>query len=128
MRKVNQKRVEIMQKHFKSTDCSMVVCDVLRKCLKNWPSYIESGVCRQKGCLSKKSELPVAVVTVNREDFNNDLANLHRAIHNNFPENPQCQKCRKPLTDFSRTFGHHVFIEVIFKEKFKLLYIISSKN
>lgn len=114
MRTINKKRAELVYKEYGSGNCAIVVTDQIKRYLKNTPSYIETGVCLRKGCLSAKNELNFPLITLNNDVFDNNFGNLAQSVSTNFPSSPQCAKCRQPLTNFERIFGDSIFIEVIF--------------
>lgn len=112
MKKVNNLRAQWIYNEYGPGDSSIVVTDVLKKFLSSCPSIIETGKCNQKGCLSKEHKFAVPVVSISDEVFNDNMANLKSAILANFPSENSCKKCRKPLAEFQRVFGCHLFIEV----------------
>lgn len=114
MRTINKKRAELVYNEHRSSDCAVVVTDIIQRFLKNLPSYIETGACLRKGCLSAKRESNHPLITLNNEVFDHNFNNLAQAILTNFPSATRCSKCRQPLTNCERTFGDSIFIEVIF--------------
>lgn len=112
MKRINNLRAQCIHNEYGSGDSSIVVTDVLKKFLSSCPSITETGKCNQKGCLSKEHKFVVPVVSISDDVFDNNMTNLKSAILANFPSENLCKKCRKPLAEFQRDYGCHLFIEV----------------
>lgn len=67
------------------------------------PSYFENECCT----ISVRSH---PIIYSNHEILKDDLSNIAHAIESNFPEIPNCTRCKKP--EYQRHFGNHVLIEV----------------
>lgn len=115
MRTINKMRAALVYNEYGSSECGNIVTEIIQRFLKNFPSYIETGVCLRKGCNSAKNECNYPLITINNQIFDNNFENLAEAISTNFPGSPQCTRCRHPLTNFERTFGASIFIEVRFQ-------------
>lgn len=112
MKQVNKQRATLIYNEYKNGECSTLVSDVMRRFLKNFPSIIEEGVCKRKGCASRSFNHNVPVLEINETEFNGNMANLEKAVMTNFPTENLCQKCRQKYHRFERTCGDHLFIEV----------------
>lgn len=112
MKSINNLRAALIYEHYKSANCSIVVTDIMKKYLGMCPSLGETGICKQKGCMSKKYEKTIEILSINNDKFDDNFANLEEALSENFPKENFCSKCRKPYEEFSRKYGHHIFIEV----------------
>lgn len=113
MRTINRMRAELVYKDYGLNDCEIHVTNQIKMFLKITPSYIETGVCLRKGCLSAKYEANFPLITMNNQVFDNSFGNLIQAILTAFPDSPQCPRCRHSLTNFERFFCDSIFIEVI---------------
>lgn len=112
MKTINKMRAELIHHEYGSGNCEIVVTDVIRKFMKNTPSYIETGDCSRKGCLFAKREIKFPLIILNNEVFANNMDNLTQAILANFSESLNCPKCRHPLSNFERIFNDGIFIEI----------------
>lgn len=112
MKHLYKLRAKLICREYKGGNCSIVVSDVLRRYLKEYPSITERGTCKKKGCSSKNFELQVPTVGLNSSEFDGKMMNLEKAITANFPSSNLCRKCRQPYNSFERTFNNHLFIEV----------------
>lgn len=115
MKKMNKLRAELICSEYTDGICSIAVTDILQRFLKNCPSIIERGQCRQKGCTSRNHDFNLPVLGMNEVEFNGNFINLVKAVISNFPNENKCRKCRKPYHSFERICGHHLFIEVILR-------------
>lgn len=101
---INRLRASILSTYV-SGNAATVISSIVRNYLKDEPSYRET-ICSAH--CNKIKSFPVVVLN---ESFDNNFANLSRAIVENFPHITKCSRCRKETT-FQRTFNEHVFIEV----------------
>lgn len=113
MKQVNRLRAILIHSEYKSGDCSIVATDIMRRYLKDFPSVIEKGTCKKKGCASKTFEFNLPIVGLNEEELDGKIINLEKAVMANFPTENICRKCRQPYHTYERTCGDHLFIEVV---------------
>lgn len=128
MKDLNRKRAELIFNEYGSGECSIVVTDILKRCLKNLPSLVEYKTCKQKGC-PKNTAYSLPVLGLDLTIFVNNMNNLEEAITANLPNEVLCEKCHNACTNYERKCEHHLFIEVIsilinvLRNHFMILYI-----
>lgn len=79
----------------------------------NSPSIIERGTCKKQRCAPANTDVNFAMIGLNEIEFATNMKNLEEAILANFPSKQLCRKCHQQFDTFHRTFGNHLFIEVI---------------
>lgn len=113
MRKVNGLRARLIYDEYRSNECGMFVSDMIRRFFKNSPSYSEETVCSRKGCTSVVPGISYHLITLNCAEFDHNLPNIQSAILQKYCKEKKCLKCSHPVDEVKRTFGQHLFIEVI---------------
>lgn len=85
------------------TNSAYSFSEMLDKIMK-MPSFTEKECCT-------KALKNFPIVKLNSVTFNGDFKNLEQAIEANFPEDSQCEKCKRS-PKLERTFQPQIFIEV----------------
>lgn len=73
MKQLNKLRAELIYGEYKTGDCSIVVSDIMRRYLKDFPSIIEKHTCKSKGCGSKNTDQNFQIITLSEFEFGSAL-------------------------------------------------------